>query len=148
VGAGLIHPDAGDNGFSFFVKWLFAPEQENVPGGAAGITVSDIGKVNSVNAYVVGSKFFSIDKKSASDNAAIHGGISYITGDSKNGFKVFGGADIEVVKNLLAIAEYNSDKGSIFQGFTYGVRYYISPQWTGQAAIIDGNLHVGGAFEF
>jgi hypothetical protein len=147
AGAGAIHPLDGDNGYSFFIKWLFIPEQENAPGGAAGITVSDVATQNTVNFYVVGSKFFSFND-SADDNAAIHAGLNYTTGDGDNGFHFFGGADIEILKNLLAIAEYNGDKSSIFEGLTYGVRYYFTPQWTGQAAFIDGNLHLGGAYEF
>jgi len=147
LGAGAIHPNKGDNGFSFFVKWLFAPEQENIPGGAAGITVADIGNRNSATWYVVGSKFFSFDK-SADDNAAVHGGVSYTTGDGDSDFDFFGGADVEVSKNYLAVVEYNSDRSSAFQGFTCGVRHYFSPEWTGQVALIDGHLHLGGCYEF
>jgi hypothetical protein len=145
IGAGAVHPDEGDDGITFFVKWLFAPEAENWPGGAAGITVTDIAGVNSAQWYAVASKFFYFGE-SSSENASVHGGISYVTGDGDDNF--FGGMDVEIVKNLLAIAEYNSDKSSAFEGFTIGARYYFDPQFTGQAAMIDGDLHVGASYVF
>ncbi len=147
VGVGAVHPDEGDDGISFFVKWLFLPESENVPGAAAGLTVTDVSGANTTMYYVVGSKFFYLGED-ASENASLHGGISYLTGDGDDEFEFFGGIDIELFENLIAIAEYNSDEGSVYEGLTYGVRYYITPQFTGQAGFLDGNLHVGASFVF
>jgi len=147
VGVGAVHPDDGDDGISFFLKWLFMPESENVPGAAAGVTVTDVAGNNSTMYYVVGSKFFYLSGE-ASENASVHGGISYITGDGDDEFEFFGGVDVELVENLIAIAEYNSDDNSVYEGFTYGVRYYFGPQFTGQAGFIDGDLHLGVSVVF
>lgn len=147
AGVGVIHPDNGDDGFSFFLKWLFAPETESWPGAAGGVTVSDVSNENSAMWYLVASKFFEFGEHSG-QNASLHGGISYITGDSVDDFEFFGGFDFEFAENMIAIAEYNTSDRQIFQGFTYGLRYYFGPRFTGQAGFIDGDLHIGGSFVF
>ncbi len=147
VGVGAVHPDDGDDGISFFVKWLFLPEEENVPGGAAGITLTDVAGDTSTMYYMVGSKFFYVGS-GASENASVHGGLSYVTGDGDDQFEFFGGVDVEIVKDWIAIAEYNSTENAVYEGFTYGVRHYFGPQLTGQAGFIDGDLHLGASFVF
>jgi hypothetical protein len=147
IGVGAIHPENGDDGFSFFVKWLFSPETENFPGAAGGVTVTDVSNENSAMWYVVASKFFELGEHSG-QNASIHGGLSYVSGDTDEDFEYFGGFDFEFAENMIAIAEYNSSSREVFQGLTYGLRYYFGPRFTGQAGFIDGNLHIGGSFVF
>ena len=103
VGVGAVHPDDGDDGISFFVKWLFMPEAENSPGAAGGVTVTDAAGENTTMLYVVASKFFYLGEY-ASENASVHGGISYVTGSGSDEFEFFGGLDFEVVENVIAIA--------------------------------------------
>jgi hypothetical protein len=147
VGVGAVHPEDGDDGISFFGKWLFLPEEENMPGAAGGVTITDVAGENSTMFYAVASKFFYLSDE-ASENASIHGGISYVTGDGDDEFHFFGGLDVEVMEDLIAIAEYNSQDNAVYEGFTYGVRYYFGPQFTGQAGFIDGNLHLGASYVF
>jgi len=147
VGVGAVHPDDGDDGISFFVKWLFAPETEGFPGAAGGITITDVAGENTTMYYVVASKFFYLGEY-ASENASIHGGISYVTGSGEDDFGFFGGMDLEIIENLIAIAEYSSDDRQVYEGFTLGARYYFGPEFTGQAGFIDGDLHVGASFVF
>jgi hypothetical protein len=147
LGAGIVHPDAGNDGFNCFAKYLFSPETEQWPGGAVGVTVVNIDSYNAVTYYVVGSKFFTFGKE-ATENASLHAGASYVTGDGNDQLNFFGGFDAEVMDNLLAIIEYNSDDSSIFNGLTYGARYYFSPKLTGQAGFIDGDLHLGASYVF
>ena len=147
VGVGAIHPDDGDDGISFFVKWLFLPESENMLGAAAGLTVMDASGQNTAMYYVVASKFFYLGDN-ASENASVHGGVSLLSGDNDDQIEFFGGIDMEIVEDLIALAEYNSDETSLYQGFAYGVRYYFGPELTGQAGFIDGNLHIGASYVF
>lgn len=147
VGVGTVRPDKGDSGYSFFGKWLFMPETETFPGAAGGVTVSDVSSENSTMWYIVASKFFELGQR-ATQNASLHGGISYATGSSNDDFEVFGGIDLEFSENMIAIAEFNSGGRTLFGGFTYGLRYYIGPQFTGQAGFVDGDLHIGGSFIF
>jgi hypothetical protein len=147
ISLGAVHPDEGDDGITAAMKWLFLPESENAPGAAAGVTFSDIAGDSVTTMYLVASKFFYLGKE-ASENASFHGGVFYTSGDLSEDVEFFAGLDVEVMQNLLGIAEYNSDDDSIFNGFTYGVRYYIGPEFTGQAAFIDGNLHIGGSYIF
>jgi hypothetical protein len=147
VGVGAIHPDDGDDGISFFLKWLFLPESEKLPGAAGGVTVTDIAGFNSTTFYAVASKFFYLGDN-ASENASVHGGLSYVTGSGDDEFEFFGGLDVEIVQDLIAIAEYNSDEGAFYEGWTYGVRYYIGPQFTTQAGFIGGDLHIGASYVF
>jgi len=147
VGVGAVHPDQGDDGISFFLKWLFLPEEENMPGAATGVTITDIAGDNSEMFYVVLSKFFYIGEN-ASENASVHGGLSYVSGDGDEEFEFFGGVDVEIIENFIAIAEYNSEDSSVYDGLTYGVRYYFGPQFTGQAGFVGGDLHIGASFVF
>jgi hypothetical protein len=147
IGVGAVHPDSGDDGISFFIKWLFMPEEENWPGTAAGVTITDIAGDNTTMWYAVASKFFYFGE-SASENASVHGGVSYMSGSGDENFEFFGGLDLEMFDNMLLIAEYNSDQETIYQGFTYGVRYYLDPQVTAQAGFVDGDLTVGASYVF
>jgi hypothetical protein len=123
------------------------PESENRPGGAAGVTITDIAGANTTMWYAVASKFFYFGEN-ASENASLHGGISYMNGEGDENFEFFGGMDLEMFDNMLLIAEYNSDQKTIYQGFAYGVRYYLDPQITAQAGFVDGNLHIGASYVF
>ena len=147
LGLGAVHPDDGDDGITFFLKWLFLPEEENFPGGAVGVTATDIAGDSSQTWYLVASKFFYFGDK-VTESASMHGGVSYITGADDEGIEFFGGMDFEFMDDFFAIAEYTSDENSIFEGFTYGVRYYFDLHLTGQAALIDGDLHIGASYIF
>jgi hypothetical protein len=147
VGVGAVHPDDGDDGLSFFLKWLFYPESEKFPGAAAGITITDVAGENTTMLYLVASKFFYLGDY-ASENASVHGGLSYVTGSGDDDFDFFGGVDVEIMESLIAIAEYSSDDRAVYEGFTYGVRYYFGPQFTGQAGFIDGDLTIGASLVF
>jgi len=147
IGVGAVHPDEGDDGITFFLKWLFWPETEKYPGAAAGLTVTDAAGENTTMYYVVASKFFYL-ADNASENASVHGGISLLSGDNDDELEFFGGVDVEIYEDLIAIAEYNSDEDSFYEGLSYGVRYYFGPQLTGQAGFLDGDLHIGASFVF
>ncbi len=147
AGIGAVHPDDGDDGITFFAKWLFLPEEENMPGAAAGLTVTDIAGNNQSMYYVVFSKFFYIGEN-ASENASIHLGGCYMTGDNDDDFEFFGGVDVEIVEDMILLAEYNSDDESLYQGLAFGVRYYVGEQFTMQGGLVDGDLLLGTSFVF
>ena len=147
IGVGAVHPEEGDDGISFCLKWLFMQETEEMPGAAAGITVTDAAGENTTMFYVVASKFFYLSDN-ATENASLHGGISMLSGDNDDQLEFFGGIDVEVMQDLILIAEYNTSEDSFYEGLTYGVRYYFGPQLTGQAGFLDGNLHLGASFVF
>ena len=94
---GGVHPAAGGNGVNFFAKWLFSPGNKTAPGGAVGVTVSDVAGNHMDDFYVVGSKFITMGNK-ATENASVHGGMSYLTDTKNTHFVAFGGFDVELVK--------------------------------------------------
>ncbi len=147
VNIGAVHPDEGRDGITVGLKCLFMPESENAPGAAAGITFTDIAGDNVTSYYVVASKFFYLGDN-ASENASIHGGVTYVDSDGGDDFDFYVGLDVELVEKLIAILEYSGENTPYFDGFTYGARYYVGTQFTAQAAFIDGDLHIGGSFIF
>jgi hypothetical protein len=147
ISAGGTFAENGGDGLTFGGKWLFMRESENRPGAAAGVLFNDVSGSNTTTFYAVASKFFYFGED-ASENASIHGGINLVTGDSDDTFEFFGGLDVMIVEDFIAIAEFNTDESNIFEGFTFGLRYYFGPQVTGQIATIDGDLTFGGSFIF
>ncbi len=147
ISLGAVHPDDGEDGITLGAKWLFLPEGENAPGAAGGITFTDVAGDGVTTFYLVASKFFYLGTD-ASENASFHGGLTFTSGDANEDIAFFGGIDFEFMENLLAILEYNSDDDYVFDGLTYGVRYYLGPEFTGQAAFIDGDLHIGASYIF
>lgn len=147
VSIGAVHPDVGDDGITFSGKWLFLPAGETWPGVATGVTLTDVAGTNSTMLYAVASKFLYFGDN-AEENASFHAGGAFVKTGKNEDFEYFGGLDLELVKNLILIGEYYSDEDSIYSGFSYGARYYLTHEFTIQAGVIDGDLTFSACYIF
>lgn len=145
---GFYHSES-DDGFGINAKWAIMPESIETPGISLGFNYMDsFDQITQI--YVVATKYFQTDDLTLQNAAGIHGGIGWMKSDTySDDYILWAAVDFNLEENIIGIAEYISSYGGTdSDAFSFGIRYWASPQWSLQGGWIDGDLHIGTAFIF